>query len=257
MSRLCSLISIWTILAAMKETTATTKRKLEGASVTSQHPLHSSQEPKAIPRTVTNTPISSAIPVPTSYGFILFPAFEVIDVFGPLSPLNLLSLNQKMNLHLLSNSLSATSTRPHATAMNSANSFFAESIPPTHTHSPPQPPAADIQPHIDFLAATYPKLQYLVTVCTGAGLAARAGVLDGRRATTSKREWNATTSLRPQVNWVSHARWLRDGNVFSGSGVTAAIDTTLAFIEHVYENDTATEIANSIEHTRWPDASYA
>lgn len=176
-----------------------------------------------------------------------------------------------MNLSLLSTNLSAVSTAPRAAAMNRANSSFSESILPTHTFtSPPEhldvlfipgglgtrAPTADIQPHIDFIAATYPKLQYLVTVCTGAGLAARAGVLDGRRATTNKLSWNATTSLRPQVNWVGHARWLRDGNIFSGSGVTAAIDTTIAFIEYVYGNETATRIANGIEHTRWPAASY-
>jgi transcriptional regulator GlxA family with amidase domain len=202
--------------------------------------------------------------------FILFPAFEVMDVFGPLSPLNILSLDHKMNLSLISTNLSAVSTKPRAAAMNQANSTFGESILPTHTfaNAPKdldvlfvpgglgtRSPAAEIQPHIDFINATYPKLQYLVTVCTGAGLAARAGVLDGRRATTNKSAWNQTTALRPQVHWVSHARWVHDGNIFSGSGVSAAIDTTLAFIEHVYGNDTATTIANGIEYVRYPNAS--
>jgi putative intracellular protease/amidase len=46
---------------------------------------------------------------------------------------------------------------------------------------------AAVDPAIAFVKNTYPKLKYLVTVCTSATNAARAGVLDGKRATTNKR----------------------------------------------------------------------
>jgi putative intracellular protease/amidase len=35
----------------------------------------------------------------------------------------------------------------------------------------------------------FPSLQYLITVCTGADIAARAGLLNGKRATTNKQAW--------------------------------------------------------------------
>jgi putative intracellular protease/amidase len=41
----------------------------------------------------------------------------------------------------------------------------------------------------EFIRYRYPSLKYLITVCTGADLAARAGVLDGRKATTNKKVW--------------------------------------------------------------------
>ena len=47
-----------------------------------------------------------------------------------------------------------------------------------------------VQPYVDYVAGVFPKLQYLFTICTGSGIAARAGVLDGHKATTNK------TSLR-------------------------------------------------------------
>ena len=42
---------------------------------------------------------------------------------------------------------------------------------------------------VNFVGKTYPKLRYLVSVCTGATIAAKTGALDRRRATTNKRSW--------------------------------------------------------------------
>jgi transcriptional regulator GlxA family with amidase domain len=103
---------------------------------------------------------------------------------------------------------------------------------------------------IDFVRTTYPNLQYLITICTGAGIAARAGVLDGRKATTNKAAWNATVALGPNVNWVKEARWVVDGNIWTTSGISAGIDGTLAFIHKVYGKEEGTRISNLMEYTR-------
>jgi transcriptional regulator GlxA family with amidase domain len=85
-----------------------------------------------------------------------------------------------------------------------------------------------------FVAETYPKLRYLITVCTGSGLAAKAGILDGRNATTNKAAWATVTGWGPKVHWKAPARWVVDGNIWTTSGVAAGIDGTLAFVRHVY-----------------------
>ncbi len=84
-------------------------------------------------------------------------------------------------------------------------------------------------------------------MCNGAGLAARAGVLDGKRATTNKSVWARTIALGPKVKWVAEARWVTDGNVWTSSGVSAGIDVTIAFISAVYGEVNATNIANGME----------
>jgi len=109
---------------------------------------------------------------------------------------------------------------------------------------------------IDYITTTYPKLRYLITVCTGAGLAAKAGVLDGRRATTNKSAWASTVALGPKVKWVPQARWVVDGNIWSSSGISAGIDVTLAFIEKIYGKDNATSVANLMEYERHTDPNW-
>jgi putative intracellular protease/amidase len=47
----------------------------------------------------------------------------------------------------------------------------------------------------------------LAAVCNGAGLAARAGILDGHKATTNKQLWSVITALGPKTHWVAKARY--------------------------------------------------
>ena len=116
--------------------------------------------------------------------------------------------------------------------MNSKNSSFWPKILPTHTFATAPEldvllvpggagvRAPDVKNITDFIADRYPSLEYLITVCTGAGLAAKSGVLDGRRATTNKSAWSTVTAWGPNVNWIRQARWVVDGNIWTASGVS-------------------------------------
>jgi putative intracellular protease/amidase len=108
---------------------------------------------------------------------------------------------------------------------------------------------------IAFVKAMYPKVKYILTVCTGATIAARAGVLDSRKATTNKRAWTWATSTGPTTNWVGKARWVDDGNVWSSSGVSAGSDMAYAWVSKVYGDEVADFLAKSAEYNRVLDGS--
>jgi transcriptional regulator GlxA family with amidase domain len=83
----------------------------------------------------------------------------------------------------------------------------------------------------------------IASVCTGALLLARAGLLDGRRATT---HWAACQELAeryPQVTVERDAIFVRDGRVWTSAGVTAGMDLALALVEEDLGRDVALEIA--------------
>ncbi|KIY65759.1 ThiJ/PfpI family protein, partial [Cylindrobasidium torrendii FP15055 ss-10] len=215
--------------------------------------------------------------LPVNFGIVVFPAFQALDVFGSYDALNFLALQFPMNLAVIANTLDPVSTRavpavmPVPEGQNPMNSNFSQTIIPTHTFdNPPEDldvllipggvgtwsTTAEFEQTVGFVANTYPHLQYLITVCTGASIAARAGVLDGRNATTNKASFAWVASWGPKVNWITHARWVVDGNIYSTSGVSAGIDGTLAFIADVYGENATEIVVNQMEYERVTNSSY-
>ncbi|EDP52157.1 hypothetical protein KXW98_007747 [Aspergillus fumigatus] len=206
------------------------------------------------------------------FAMLLFPGFEALDVFGPLEVLNVLSERKQIYLSLLASSLTPVSTQSPDPAARRAGSICAQEVLPTGTFADylQDARAPDgvkgnidvlvvpggagtryphaIDPVIEFVRGIAPPVKYIMSVCNGAGVLARAGVLDGRRATTNKMLWGQTTALRGEVRWVRDARWVADGNLWTSSGVSAGIDMTLAFVRETYGEDLASGIAQEIEY---------
>lgn len=170
--------------------------------------------------------------LPHSYAMVLFPGFAPLDVFGPLGPLQMAAFHHAATLHLVAETLDPVSSQL------ASNSTFSQSVVPTSTFEEflaagtevdvlvvPGGPGVRVSdeklaPVVDFVRELYPNVEYLLAVCTGSGIAARAGILDGRRATTNKAAWDEITAMGPDVEWVSPARWVVDGNIWSSSGVS-------------------------------------
>ena len=206
--------------------------------------------------------------MPVNFGIILFPGFQALDAFGPLDALNILSQSQDMKLSIISKTRDPVSTNPLESAGTAANMAFGESVVPTHTFEDDPPldvllipgglglrtPESELAPYITYIQKVAPKLQYIITICTGAALLAKSGVLDGKRATTNKAAWKFT-SWGPRVNWIARARWVQDGNIWTAAGVSAGIDTTLAWIASVFGEDVASATGTRMEYKRVTDSS--
>lgn len=96
------------------------------------------------------------------------------------------------------------------------------------------------------------KAAYVLSVCNGAFLFAKAGVLDGRPATTYKGIIDQAEEMFPQVEWRRSARWTVDGNVYASSGISAGTDMSLGFIADVFGRECAEKTAAYAEYT-WND----
>lgn len=176
-----------------------------------------------------------------------------------------------MELSLIStgNTTDMVTTEPVTKAMNPFNSTMYPKIPPTHCMADPPMDldvliipgglgtrSPNLNDTIDYVARVYPNLKYLITICTGAGIAARAGVLEGKRATTNKASWASVVQYGNDVDWIAQARWVVDGNVWSSSGISAGIDATLAFVAQTYSEKDAQKVANLMEYERKTDPSW-
>jgi transcriptional regulator GlxA family with amidase domain len=90
----------------------------------------------------------------------------------------------------------------------------------------------------------------VASVCTGALLLAKAGLLAGRRATT---HWNALdllASLDPTLTVERNVRFVEDG-ILSSAGVAAGIDMTFQLVARLCGQAVAEETAHYIEYP-WP-----
>jgi transcriptional regulator GlxA family with amidase domain len=83
----------------------------------------------------------------------------------------------------------------------------------------------------------------VTSVCSGAFLLARAGLLDGRSATTHWATCARLAQLFPEVTVDPDPIFIRDGNVWTSAGVTAGMDLALALVEDDLGPDRAREIA--------------
>lgn len=94
---------------------------------------------------------------------------------------------------------------------------------------------------------------YVLSVCNGAFLYAKAGVLDGKLATTYKARIDRAEEMFPDVRWQRSARWTVDGNLYVSSGVSAGTDMALGFIADVCGRDVAERTASYAEYSWNPD----
>ncbi|MGI6220907.1 MAG: DJ-1/PfpI family protein [Coriobacteriales bacterium] len=92
------------------------------------------------------------------------------------------------------------------------------------------------------------KARYVLSVCNGAFIYAKAGVLDGKRATTFKGRIDKAEADYPDVKWERSARWTVDGNLYVSSGVSAGTDMALGFIADVCGHELAEKTARYAEY---------
>ncbi len=102
---------------------------------------------------------------------------------------------------------------------------------------------------IDWIRRIAASARRTASVCTGALLLARAGLLDGRRATTHWGAFGLLTSLAKDVTVDREARFVDDG-VMTSAGLASGMDLALHIVETLFGRTVADETARYIEYRR-------
>ncbi|MRR18237.1 MAG: DJ-1/PfpI family protein [Deltaproteobacteria bacterium] len=186
---------------------------------------------------------------------ILFKDFETLDVFGPVEILGRLKddftlrfvsqtggvTTSTQNVPIVAEPLSEMSGSGHVLlipgGMGVANLIRDEHF------------LTDLK----FLAQ---RASFILTVCTGSLLLAKTGLLSGKRATSNKRLFSWVVQESPDVHWEKKARWVRDGQIYTSSGVSAGLDMTLGFVADILGRDIARQQSIEIEYDWKEDAGW-
>ena len=102
---------------------------------------------------------------------------------------------------------------------------------------------------IDFIARQAAGATWVTSVCTGAFLLGRAGLLTGKRATT---HWGYTDLLPLVGATYEHARIVEDGTIVTSGGVTSGLDFALTLIARIRGDAVAQAIQLAIEYDPAP-----
>ncbi len=100
---------------------------------------------------------------------------------------------------------------------------------------------------IEWIGRNSETAEKVMSVCTGALLLAKAGLLEGLRATTHYQMFEMLVELEPKAE-VRHERFTDNGKILTSAGVSAGIDMSLYVIGLLYGKEKARKTAEYIEY---------
>jgi putative intracellular protease/amidase len=186
----------------------------------------------------------TSLPPPLKVGAVLFPGFELLDVFGPLE---LLPWGKEIVMLAECPGAVPSAQGPQAVAEAALADAGALDVLLVPGGMGTRREASN-QPFLDELRRQAEAARFVATVCTGSALLARTGLLDGRRATTNKRAFAWVSSQGPAVQWVARARWVEDGKFFTSAGVSAGMDMALGLVARLLGREASIGIAQAAEY---------
>ena len=183
--------------------------------------------------------------------FLVFPRVMLLDLTGPWEVLELASRlagegSPAYKLELVSGANHDTvpsgagiSMQSHQTAANCRGDIDTLIVPATDDIWSAEP----AESHINIIRRLAARSRRVVSICGGAFFLAKAGLLDGRRATT---HWSGTEDLAarfPLIDVSPDSIFVKDGNTYTSAGVTAGVDLALSLVEEDLGHDIALEAA--------------
>lgn len=178
-----------------------------------------------------------------TFGFLIFPDLEELDLVGPWEMVSVWSKflqGPKQCLMVAERTAPVTCAKgmiitPHAT--------FGDCPPLDYLLIPGGQGTrreVDNPALIEFVSRQALRCRAVLSVCTGSFILHRAGLLSGKKATT---HWGSLQRMRDLGDVdVVEERTVRDDNIWTSAGISAGIDLTLAFIADAAGIETAGKI---------------
>jgi transcriptional regulator GlxA family with amidase domain len=101
---------------------------------------------------------------------------------------------------------------------------------------------------LKWIAERSRQVETLTSVCTGALLLGKAGLLDGKRATTHWRSLDWMQELFPAVTVEKQRHFVEDGALFTSAGISAGIDMSLKVVARYCGEAIARATARHMEY---------
>jgi len=91
------------------------------------------------------------------------------------------------------------------------------------------------------------KVKIIASVCTGAFLLAKAGIITNHKVTT---HWEDIPDLRrdfPALDVIENVRWVDEGDIITSAGISAGIDMSLHLVSKIFDLELANKTAKQMQ----------
>lgn len=180
-------------------------------------------------------------------GFLLFPQVQQLDLTGPY---DVLASLPDVQVHLIWKDLVPVTA---STGLVLKPTITFDDCPDLDVICIPGGggvgPLMEDEQTLAFIKRQAVQAKYVTSVCTGSLVLGAAGLLKGKRATT---HW-AYHELLPALGAIAvKDRVVRDGNLFTGGGITAGIDFALTLAAELIGADAAQVLQLQLEYAPAP-----
>ena len=104
---------------------------------------------------------------------------------------------------------------------------------------------------IKWVQEVAPELDVALSVCTGAFILQKAGLLDNLKATTFHGAIDRLREIATKTEVLADTRWVDNGKVITTAGVSAGIDGALHVVEKIFGAEVAKATARYMEYDKW------
>jgi putative intracellular protease/amidase len=203
------------------------------------------------------TPVKSSKP-PRNLAILIFDGVQIIDYTGPYETFG----------HTYSNDGDAFNIYTVSEKTNAITTSMGMSVNPKFSfENAPKPdlllvPGGDVRAQVNsptvlkWVQDASKNAEIVMSVCNGAFILAKAGLLDGMEATTTAGLIPLLRQEAPKVKVVDDRRFVDNGHIITTAGLSSGIDGALHVIERLYGRGTAQMAALGMEYNWDPDSKF-
>jgi putative intracellular protease/amidase len=188
-----------------------------------------------------------------SVAILIFDGVQIIDYTGPYEVLG----QAHFNVFTVSEKGTKITTSM-GMSVNPAFSFATSPEPDILVLPGGEVDAVTANPRIvDWVRRKSATAQHVMSVCNGAFILAKAGLLDGLSATTFYGLIGELRASAPKVKVVTDQRFVDNGKIITSAGLSSGIDAALHLVEKIKGRGKAEALALHLEYDWRPDSGFA
>lgn len=187
-------------------------------------------------------------------GILLFDEVEVLDFAGPFEVFSITTLQGHQDKPFSVYVISQTGEMVHARngLMIKPTCSFGDAPDLDAVIIPGGYGAEEIEIHndtiINWIREQSTKVKLVASVCTGAFLLAKAGLLDGKKATTHWMDIDRLEREYPKIDIQRGLKYVDAGSIITSAGISAGLDMSLYIIKKMLGSEVARATAKRMEY---------